>query len=164
MSPVTRTRRASRLVLVLLAVVALAVGACGSSAATPTPVPTGPLELTGTSWRLIRYLSPDGALFTVPAAVTPSIMFTADRATGNSGCNTFNGGYTLGAGNAKDGQDLVLVQGMITQVACQEPMATVETAYLAALGVVDKAAVLDTGNLQLWDSGGKTTLVFIRAS
>ena len=29
---------------------ALAVAACGGSKPTPTPVPTGPLNLTGTSW------------------------------------------------------------------------------------------------------------------
>ena len=34
-------------------------------------------------------------------------------------------------------------------------MASVETAYLQALAVLDKAALLDDGNLQLWDCRGQ---------
>jgi hypothetical protein len=49
-------------------------------------------------------------------------------------------------------------------MACAEPMQTVENAYLAALAVIDKVAILDNGKLQLWDSQGKTTLAFIKAS
>jgi heat shock protein HslJ len=166
MHPATRHRSASRLVLVLLAVVALVAGACSSASSTPapTPVPTGPLELAGTNWLLIKYLSPGGAVFTVPMSVTPTAQFTADQMSGNSGCNTFNGPYTLGAGNAKDGQELTLGPMTSTMMACQEPMLGVETAYLAALDVVDKAALLEGGELQLWDSGGKTTLVFLKGS
>ena len=43
-------------------------------------------------------------------------------------------------------------------------MAIVEGAYLAALDVVDKVAILDDGKLQLWDDGGKTTLAFLKGS
>ena len=93
-------------------------------------MPTGPLDLTGTTWLLIKYLSPDGAAFTVPVAVTPTAAFTADQMSGNAGCNTFNGPYALGAGNAKDGQDLKLGPLVSTKMACQDPMATVESAYL----------------------------------
>jgi heat shock protein HslJ len=52
---------------------------------------------------------------------------------------------------------------MSTMMACEEPILTVETAYMAALDVVDMAALLQDGSLQLWDSGGKTTLVFTKA-
>jgi heat shock protein HslJ len=163
MNPVTQTRRTSRLVIALLAVVALALAACGGAAATASPaassaISSAPLDLTGTNWLLIRYLSPDGALFTVPAAITPKAAFTADTMSGNAGCNTFNGGYTL------TGQDLKLGPMASTMMACQEPIASVENAYLAALNVVDKAALLDNGNLQLWDSEGKTTLVFLKGN
>jgi len=162
MNPVTSSRRARRLVLALMAVLALGVAACGGAAATASPAGTGvsnaPLTLAGTNWLLIRYLSPDGALFTVPAAITPKASFTADTMSGNAGCNTFNGGYTL------TGQDLKLDPMASTMMACQEPIASVENAYLAALNVVDKAALLDNGNLQLWDSEGKTTLVFLKGN
>ena len=156
MNPVAHTRRARRIVLATLAVLVLTVAACGGTQPTQTPVPSGPLNLTGTTWLLIRYFSPDGALFTVPAAVTPQAAFTADTMSGNAGCNTFNGPYTL------TGQDLKLGPMISTQMACQEPIASVENAYLAALNVVDKAALLDNGNLQLWDTEGKTTLVFLK--
>lgn len=170
MHPATRRRHASRLVLVLFAAMAFAVSGCGSASPTPTPAPSATtaapaasLELAGTSWRLTKYLSPDGAVFTVPAAVTPLAAFTGDQVSGNAGCNTFNGPYTLGSGNATDGQVIELGPLMTTMMACQDPMATVETAYLAALDVVNMAALLQDGSLQLWDSGGKTTLVFIAA-
>jgi len=158
MTPSTRPRRARRLVLVLLAVMALAVAACGGSKATPTPVPAGPLNLTGTSWLLIKYLSPEGSVYTVPGAVTPQASFTADTMNGNAGCNTFNGPYTLTGENLKVGPIIS------TKMACPEPGASVENAYLAALNVVDKAALLDNGNLQLWDTEGKTTLEFVKGT
>jgi len=158
MHPATRRRSASRLVLVLFAAVALAVAACASASPTPTPVPSGPLELAGTKWVLIKYLSPSGEIFTVPASVTPTAEFTADTMSGRSGCNTFTAGYTL------DGDDFTLTGISSTLMACEEPMATVETAYLQALAVLDKAALLDDGNLQLWDAQGKTTLVYVKGS
>jgi heat shock protein HslJ len=153
-----RSRHARQLVLVALAVMALALAACGGAKPTPTPVPSGPLNLTGTSWLLIKYLSPDGTVFTVPSAITPQAAFTADTMSGNAGCNTFNGPYTL------EGENINLGPMASTMMACQEPTASVEIAYLAALNVVDKAALLDNGNLQLWDSAGKTTLVFVKGS
>ena len=158
MNLVTPTRRVSRAVLALLAVLVLAVAACGGAQPTQTPVPSGPIELAGTRWLLIRYLSPDGALFTVPAAVTPMAEFTADTMSGNAGCNTFNGGYAI------DGDNFKLEPIASTMKLCEEPIASVENAYLAALGVVDKVAFLQDGNLQLWDSEGKTTLVFLKGS
>ena len=158
MTPQTRSRRARRLALALLVVVAMAVAACGGAQPTQTPVPSGPLQLAGTNWLLIKYLSPNGAVFTVPAAVTPQAAFTTDTMSGNGGCNTFSGGYTL------TGQDLKLGPMIATQMACQDPIASVETAYLAALNVVNKAVLLDNGNLQLWDSAGKTTLVVLKGN
>jgi heat shock protein HslJ len=158
MHPATRHRPTSRLVLVLLAAIALAVTACGSASPTSTPVPSGPLELAGTKWVLIKYRSPSGEIFTVPASVTPTAEVTADTMSGRSGCNTFTAGYTL------DGDDFTLTGISSTLMACEEPMATVETAYLQALAVLDKAALLADGNLQLWDAQGKTTLVYVKGS
>jgi heat shock protein HslJ len=158
MHPATHRRSASRLVLALFATLALTVGACASASPTPTPVPSGPLELAGTKWVLIKYLSPSGAVFTVPASVTPTAEFTADTMSGRAGCNTFSAGYTLDADN-------FAVTGLSsTMMACEEPISTVETAYLQGLAVVDKAALLADGNLQLWDAQGKTTLVYVKGS
>jgi heat shock protein HslJ len=146
------------------AAIALAAAACGPGA---TPAPTiapstsasaGAVDLEGTSWALTDYLSPDGAAFTVPAAVTPLAAFKDGTMTGYAGCNQFSSTYAI------DGENITLGPVTSTRMACAEPQASVENAYLAALGVVDKVAILDDGKLQLWDSGGKTTLAFIKGS
>ena len=149
----------------LVAVVAIVVAACSTGAASPAPSvaaseavsPAGPPTLDGTSWRLSDYVSPDGQTFTVPAAVTPLLAFDGGQLTANAGCNTFNASYTV------TGDAIEIGPIMSTKMACEEPMASVEAAYLAALEAVNKVAVLDDGKLQLWDDGGKTTLAFIQA-
>ena len=162
----TTSRRGLRRVALIAsaAAIALAAAACGPGA---TPAPTvgpstgasaGAINLDGTSWALTDYLSPDGAAFTVPSAVTPLAAFKDGVMTGYAGCNTFSGPYKI------DGENITVGPIASTKMACAEPMATVENAYLAALDVVDKVAILDNGKLQLWDSGGKTTLAFIKGS
>jgi heat shock protein HslJ len=154
--------RGPRRALVASAVLAAAVvAACSTPSASPTAAPASAgspaaLELDGTKWLLTDYLSPDGALLTVPAAVTPLAQFQDGTMTGNAGCNTFSGPYSV------SGESLTLGPMVSTKMACEEPMASVEAAYLAALEVVDKAALLDNGKLQLWDSEGKTTLAFLK--
>jgi heat shock protein HslJ len=149
-------------------VVALMVGACTSAA--PTPAATAaaspsaatgsaaPLALDGTTWLLTDYVSPDAAHFTVPAAVTPTAKFDAGTISGNAGCNTFSAPYTI------QGDSITFGPAVSTKIACESPMSDVENAYLQALSVSDKVAILDDGRLQLWDSEGKTTLAFIKGS
>jgi heat shock protein HslJ len=156
-------RRALSLGFVIAA--AAAVAACSGGAATPAPsasaaasASAGALELDGTSWLLTDYVSPDGAVFTVPAAVTPLLAFEGGNLTGNAGCNTLSSTYTV------TGDAIEIGPIMSTKMACEEPMASVEGAYLAALESIDKVAILDDGKLQLWDDGGKTTLAFLKGS
>jgi heat shock protein HslJ len=137
------------------AAVAMLVVACGSSA-TPT-ASLGPIQLEGTSWRLIGYLSPTGTHFTVPAAVTPGATFSNGQFQAQTGCNAANGPYTLNGTSIKIGPISA------TQKACVEPMATVELAYLAAISVVDTATGNDT-TLLLRQSNGFTALEFVRAN
>src|SRR4051794_11572592 len=97
MDPVTRRGRVrrspvARLVLAVVTVLAL-VAACGGATATPA-ASLGPIDLDGTSWRLIGYLTPDGTHFTVPAAVTPGASFSGGQFQGQTGCNTASGPYT----------------------------------------------------------------------
>ena len=160
MQPVTRPvrdrgRPLARLLFTVLALVAL-VAACGGASATPA-ASLGPIELNGTSWRLISYLSPTGTNFTVPAAVTPGATFKDGQWTGDTGCNQASGAYT------QDGTSIAIGPITSTKKACQEPMATVETAYLAAIAVVDTAVGNDS-TLILKKSDGFTTLQFVRAS
>ena len=156
-------RRALSLVFVVGVVATLA--ACSGSGATTAPsasaaasASAGALELDGTSWLLTDYVSPDGAAFTVPSAVTPLLAFEGGNLTGNAGCNTFNSTYTV------TGDVIEIGPIMSTKMACEEPMSSVEGAYLAALESVDRIAILDDGKLQLWDDGGKTTLAFLKGS
>jgi heat shock protein HslJ len=137
------------------ATVAMLVVACGSSA-TPT-ASLGPIQLEGTSWRLLGYLSPTGTHFTVPAAVTPGATFSNGQFQGQTGCNDANGPYTL------NGTAIKIGPISSTKKACQEPMAGVEVAYLAALEVVDTATGNDT-TLLLKQSDGFTALEFVRAN
>ncbi len=158
-----RPRRA--LSLIALAALVATLAACGGGAATASPsasaaasASAGPLALVGTTWFLTDYVSPDGAVFTVPAAVTPTLTFEGGNISGNAGCNTFNETYTV------TGDAIEIGPVMSTKMACEEPMSTVEGAYLAALDAVNKVAILDDGKLQLWDDGGKTTLAFIKGT
>ena len=158
-------RRALSLGLVaVLAVVAAACSTGGGASAAPASEAASaagsaaPLSLDGTTWLLTDYISPDGQSYTVPAAVTPQLSFAGGQLTGNAGCNTFNATYTV------TGDAIEIGPIASTKMACAEPMATVEAAYLAALDSVNKVAILQDGKLQLWDDGGKTTLAFLKGS
>ena len=138
-----------------------ATAAPASGAASESAAASGsaaPVSLDGTTWLLTDYISPDGQSYTVPAAVTPQLAFAGGNLTGNAGCNTFNASYTV------SGDTIEIGPIMSTKMACEEPMATVEAAYLAALDSVNKVAILADGKLQLWDDGGKTTLAFLKGS
>ena len=160
MQPVTRTGRErhrpiAQVLFTVLALVAL-VAACGGASATPA-ASLGPIELNGTSWRLISYLSPTGTNFTVPAAVTPSATFKDGQFQANTGCNQASGPYT------QDGTSIAIGPVTTTKQPCVEPMATVEAAYLAAIATVD-TAVGNGGTLILKKSDGFTALEFVRAN
>jgi heat shock protein HslJ len=160
MDPVTRTgrhrpRQLGRLLFTTLALVAV-VAACTGAAATPAPS-LGPIELNGSSWRLLSYLSPTGTSFTVPSSVSPSATFKDGQFSGQTGCNTVTAPYT------QDGTKIAIGPLTSTKVACDEPMNTVEAAYLQALSVVDTAAGTDT-RLILKKSDGFTALEFVKAN
>jgi len=160
--------RAGRLSAAILATaLAFALAACSSGGTTPSAVPSavssvaasaGAIDLNGTTWLLTDYISPDGASYTVPGAVTPTAAFDGGTMSGSAGCNTFSAPYTI------EGDTISFGPAVSTKMACEEPMATVEGAYLLALSVVDRVAFLDDGKLQLWDSEGKTTLAFLKGN
>jgi heat shock protein HslJ len=161
MPSATRPGRARRLPFarVVLAVcsVVILVAACGGATATPAPS-LGPIDLNGTSWRLISYLSPDGTNFTVPSAVTPGATFANGQFQGDTGCNTASGPYT------QNGTAISIGPIASTKKACQDPMAAIETAYLASLAVIDKAVGNDTTLLLTSSTAGFTAMKFVRAN
>ena len=158
MDPVmTRRRRRplGRLLATLVAVIALGTAAAGCGASATPSQSLGPIELNNTNWLLISYLSPTGTSFTVPSAVTPGAQFKDGQWSATTGCNSANGPYT------QDGTSIAIGPITSTKQACEEPMATVELAYLQAISVVDTAVGNDK-TLILKQSDGFTALEFVR--
>ena len=139
-----RTSRAtvSAITAVLLSIVVTAsIANFSSSAAASVPVP-----LEGTTWRLTE-LSIAGGPSDIPSDVVSTLRLSNGEATGSAACNAFFGTYqTFGS---------VLTFGHIgsTRLACPEPSASVEAAYLEMFGLVASYAITD-GTLTLADSEG----------
>ena len=91
----------------------------------------------------------------VPAEALATIRFQEDGTVGgSSGCNTFGGTYAARA----DGS-LSIQPGAMTEMACDEPLMRLETAYIAALAEVGSSQVVDEG-AGLVLAGGETTLTY----
>jgi len=121
-----------------------------SPAATVEPAPT--TGLAGTSWKL---LTSDGT--TVPKGVEITAEFGADGAvSGSGGCNTYSAKYTV------TGESITIEGIASTMMACDDPLATAETAYFGALEKVSVWAI-DGASLTLTGPDGQPTLVFAKA-
>jgi heat shock protein HslJ len=115
----------------------------GSGSGSGTP-------LEGTAWQL----APDAPLGVALAGTGVTAGFEDGTVSGNSGCNTYDGPYTL------DGQDLTIGADIAsTQMACAPPQMAVEQAYLTRLAKVASFAI-DGDELTLADDAGKTLLTF----
>jgi heat shock protein HslJ len=145
-------------VLVIGLAIGLLVAACGGSSATqaPTVVAAVPGTPDGT-WALTKYTAVDGTQQTVPSAVTPTITFDGNAATGSAGCNTFSAIANI------QGDQLRFDQVQTTKVNCDDPMATIEAAYLQALNLATTWTV--TGDtLLITNPDGKPALSFVRGT
>jgi heat shock protein HslJ len=141
-------------------VFALGAAAC-TAAASPSAggagagaSPTRPLtdpDLIGTEWIL-------GDLpGQVLADVRPTVSFSGDgTVSGNAGCNTFSGTYTI------DGSTLTFGPLATTRIACEGAAGTLEAAYVAALQATTAYELTDAGELKL--TSGTTTLTFTKAT
>lgn len=147
-----------RLALVIVSLVALViVGACGTNTATQPPVAASESASLDGTWLLTSYVSVDGTSFTVPSAVTPNITFDGNAASGQAGCNTFNAVANI------HGSELRFDTVQSTKIACEDPMATVENAFLQALNLSTTFTV--TGNqLVITNPEGKPSLTFVRGT
>jgi putative lipoprotein len=84
--------------------------------------------------------------------VSPTLVFDTDgTASGNGGCNTFSGSYTL------DASTIAFGAIVSTKMACAGPGSEVETAYLAALQSATSWSIAADGTLHL---DGAASLVF----
>ena len=108
------------------------------------PGPANPLE---GSWSVTGYNNGKGAVTTPKAGTTLTAMFTLDQISGSSGCNTYNGGYTI------DGTTIKIGPLAATRMACAQDVMDQETAFLTALQAA--TTVEQSGaNVTLRDSAG----------
>lgn len=117
----------------------LMLSACATTASPP-------LQLAGTSWQLA---SASAGPLALPEATAVTVEFTADRASGNGGCNRYSGPYTL--------QDGVLTLGPVvaTKRGCMGPLNDIESAWFDALAQPLKASAAE-GELHLLTADGET--------
>jgi heat shock protein HslJ len=137
--------------IALMGVTAATLTACGSSDddVDAAAAPDGP-ALEGTNW----VLSDTTDLGTSLDGVTVSARFADGTVAGTSGCNSYTGPYEV------DGEDLTIGPDIAsTQMACEDPQASAEQAYLAALPEVASFAIADE-QLTLNNGDGDALLVF----
>ncbi len=126
-----------------------------ATAVPPTAVPTEPPAptnpLANTAWAAARF-----EMSGMVMEPKPTIAFTADgQAQISGGCNTFNGTYTV------NGDQLAIVIGVGTSMACDEDTLAQEQNYINLLGRAARFELPD-GQLVLRDAGGPELLRFAR--
>jgi heat shock protein HslJ len=136
------------LTLGLTLVVTLVLVGC-NAAITPAP------SLTGKVWVLTQIDDlTTGKKLKPTGGTIPTLEFKEDgTVSGHGGCNTFGGGYDVGANNALQVKDL-----FSTLMAC--PDMDTEAIYLDALGMAS-AFTLQNDQLQLSTSDGSALLTFV---
>ena len=152
-------RRRGLSVLALGLLIGLFAAACSGTAATPSPAASTAGDGTGLDgvWLLTDYVSVDGTNFTVPSSVTPNIRFDGNAASGQAGCNTFNAVANI------NGNELRFDTVQASELACEDPMATVEAMFLQALNLSTTYTV--TGDeLVITNPEGKPALTFVRGT
>jgi heat shock protein HslJ len=117
---------------------------------------TAPGEALLGTWNVTSYYT-GNAVASVVGDVTLTAEFTADAVSGNTGCNQFNGSYTV------DGDAIEIGPLASTRAACSsEELQQQETDYLAALDLATTFQV--TGSrLDLFRPGGTYAATLERA-
>lgn len=128
-----------------------AAGAASPLAGASSPEVATPLE--GTNWQLTDYAGPEGNTIPVPEAVAATALFEGGKVSGNSGCNTFTGTYTL------DGEKITISQLATTMMACGDIQMALETAFTTAMSKVATWSI-SGDTLELKTAEGKVGLKF----
>ncbi|MGE5225854.1 MAG: META domain-containing protein [Planctomycetaceae bacterium] len=114
------------------------LAACASTSSSPNRTsPSSTFGLEGTTWVLTTTLG--GMADTGPAKAQIDLRFEAGHASGSSGCNRYSGAYTL------EGSSLSFGDLAATQMACPEPIMTIESRYLHMLAEVDRYEIAAAG-------------------
>jgi heat shock protein HslJ len=110
----------------------LLVAACGGAAATTTPSePPAAIDPSG-EWHLVEG-TVDGRALLLPPDAPVTFVVEGSGVSGRSACNQYFGQFTI-----VDGR--VTLGGLGgTEMACEEPIMTLEAAYLDGLAKVDSA-------------------------
>jgi len=147
----------------LLVVLALFLAGCAGNApaapqgpAATQPVAPAGTDLADTKWKLVDM---GGPAATMPALgdANVTLEFADGRVGGNSGCNTYGGGYELANGQIKFGEMLS------TMMACDEDRMLVESSYLAALQSAARIELAqDVLTIYFGDPAAGARLVFNR--
>jgi heat shock protein HslJ len=151
--PAARARRRALVALAGVLALMLVAAACGDDDDNASTGGSGggsgpPLE--GTAWEL----SADSPLGVTTANVTLTAQFEDGTVSGYSGCNTYNGPYTVDGSDMTIGPDLAS-----TQMACPGAQMEVEQEFLTRLSQV-AGFEIDNDTLTLSDDEGEVLLRF----
>jgi heat shock protein HslJ len=143
----------------IFSVLVLLLAACGANPPVPSPAPTEVVELpTPTvapsydlnnlyeiTWALVSYGDPAN-----PTVLPPGLSITAQfepdgNLSGSAGCNQYTASYTAASNGAME----ITPQMAVSMMMCAEDQMQAESAYLAALQVVQNFSFTPDGNLSL---------------
>lgn len=137
----------ARLALLVLAPLVLTVSACGDDG------PSNAADIEGVEWQIDEITGEVAANIDLGGAAVPTLLLEDGTASGDSGCNTFTGVYSI------DGDALELGELAVTEMACDDDIMAVESAYLAALGEIT-VFEQDGELLELTSESTDTVLVY----
>jgi len=132
-------------------------GASGSAGASHKADASGSagaaITLEGPTWQLTDYVGPAGNVLPVPKEVAATATFSNGQVSGDNGCNSYHGTYTV------TGSVLAISGVASTQKACGPIPTAVETAFNAALPKVASYSI-SGDTLELKTAEGKVGMRF----
>ena len=159
-----RTLRRTSIALSLVTVLALVAAACGGDDDDDQPEGAGTEDagapataeaLEITTWQLTSYADNETGDLTAASEVTvATAKFDGSQVAGSTGCNQYNGPYTLSADGAITFGALVT-----TRMACNEDQTAQEQGFLAGLTAARTAVIADE-SLQMLNDNEDTVLLF----
>lgn len=142
-------------IMVLLGLIGMVVPSFATDAPPADGAETTAPSIDATPWRILAYRSDAEADLVAiePREVPPRLVFGDGRVSGNVGCNSFSGGYTL------VGDRLTIDPRMaMTMMACEESLMALEQAITAHLAAV--AGYRQAGRtLELLDADGAVLIL-----
>jgi heat shock protein HslJ len=140
--------RMIRSVLTVVAALALSATACADDGNGGSGDDGGALE--DVTW-VLQSSSIDELVAEAPADARVDLVFSAGEIAGQSACNRYGGPYEV------DGSSISFGDLFSTNMACEQPLMDIESAYLTALGNVD---AYEVSAEELVLTGGDVRLAF----